>query len=179
MSVVEQNISVAMVRPTLDNMPIFALPEPYCWRWYEPGDEAHWLAIHAAADQFNQLTEVKFWQDFGRETAVLSQRQLYLLDGNRKPVGTASAWFDNAINGRVHWVAIHPAHQGKGLAKPLLSTICQRLRQIGHQTAHLGTSTGRIAALNLYLSFGFVPNIRREEERAVWQGVQPYLKYRV
>jgi GNAT superfamily N-acetyltransferase len=179
MSVVEQNISVAMVRPTLDGVPDFSLPEPYHWRWYEPGDEGHWLAIHAAADRFNQLTEMEFWQDFGRETTVLSQRQLYLLDGNGEPVGTASAWFDDAINGRVHWVAIHPAHQGKGLAKPLLSTVCQRLHQLGHQTAHLGTSTGRIAALNLYLSFGFVPNIRSEEDRTAWQGLQPYLKYRV
>ena len=175
----EQNISVAMVRPTLAGVPEFAWPQSYGWRWYEPGDEAHWVAIHAAAEKFVTVTEETFWQNFGRETAVLTQRQLYLLDGNGQPVGTASAWWDNAVNGRVHWVAIHPDHQGKGLAKPLLTAVCQRLHQLGHQTARLGTGTGRIAALNLYLSFGFVPDIRNEEERAAWEGVQPFLKYSV
>lgn len=179
MSSIEQNISVAMVRLTLEGMPELALPQPYRWRWYEAGDEAHWLAIHAVADRFNELTEETFWQVFGRETAVLAQRQLYLLDGNGQPVGTASAWWDDAANGRVHWVAIHPAHQGKGLAKPLLTAVCQRLHQLGHQTARLGTSTARLAALNLYLSFGFVPDIRNEEERAAWCGVRPFLKYSV
>ena len=123
MNIVAQNVSVAMVRPTLNGVPDFALPEPYRWRWYEPGDEVHWLAIHAVADRFNRLMEETFWRDFGRETAVLAQRQLYLLDGDGQPVGTASAWWDDATTGRVHWVAIHPDHQGKGLAKPLLTAV--------------------------------------------------------
>lgn len=179
MNILEQNISVAMVRPTLEGVAEFVLPEPYRWRWHEPGDEVHWVGLQRAADRFNVVTEAVFWEDFGRETAVIAQRLLYLLDGDGHPVGTTAAWFDDNTYGRVHWVAIHPDHQGKGLAKPLLAAVCQRLRQLGHQAARLDTSTARIPALNLYLSFGFVPDIRSEEEGAAWEGVGPYLKYSV
>jgi ribosomal protein S18 acetylase RimI-like enzyme len=79
--------------------------------------------------------------------------------------------------GRVHWVAILPAFQGRGLAKPLLTAVCLRLRELGHTSAYLSTSAARIPALNLYRQFGFAPVIRDEMERAVWQEIELYLRH--
>ena len=39
------------------------------------------------------------------------------------------------------------------------------------------TSTRRIPAINLYLSFGFVPLVQNDEERRAWQGIRERLKY--
>ena len=112
---------------------------------------------------------------------MLAQRQAYLCDGQGQPVGTASAWPNEPSKGpeygRVHWVAILPAHQGQGLAKPLLAVVCRRLRQSGHTRAYLDTSTGRLPALNLYLKFGFVPEIRHDQDVTAWREVGQHLDH--
>jgi len=73
--------------------------------------------------------------------------------------------------GRVHWMAILPEYQGRGLGKVLLTTICRRLSDLGHKQAYLHTSVARIPALKLYLRFGFEPAVRNAEEQAAWQNV--------
>ncbi len=171
----EKNISVNMIRDSLDDIPEFALPTPYTIRWYQPGDEAAWVRIHVEADQYNTFTPALFEWEFGTEASVLSARQAYLCDGDGLPIGTASAWFKQNYRGQdyglVHWVAILPPKQGQGLAKPLMSAICGRLRALHHERAYLGTSTSRIPAINLYLKFGFVPEIRHEADRRAWHQV--------
>ena len=53
----------------------------------------------------------------------------------------------------------------------MLSTICQRLRELGHERAYLHTSAARIATIQLYLQFGFAPVARNAEEEAAWKGI--------
>jgi GNAT superfamily N-acetyltransferase len=55
----------------------------------------------------------------------------------------------------VHWVAIVPECQGIGLGKALMTLLCQRLRELGHDQAYLFTSSERVSAIRLYLRFGF------------------------
>jgi GNAT superfamily N-acetyltransferase len=180
MAVVQQNIPVTMVRPNLDGIPVAALPAGYAVTWYAAGDERHWIEIHRRADRYNSISLARFARAFGGDTAILGQRQAYLRDPADAVIGTATAWFDDVTHdpqlGRVHWVAIDPAYQGRGLAKPLLSVICRRLADLGHQQAYLTTSTARVPAINLYRQFGFVPRVRDEQERAVWQALAPYLR---
>ena len=178
-----ENISVSMIRATLNDLPHFALPAPYTLRWYEPGDEQAWVAIHVAADAYNLFTMATFAQEFGADRALLSTRQAYLCDETGKPIGTTSAWFYNDEEGDpyglVHWVAIHPTAQGKGLSKPMLGFVCERLRALGHTRGYLNTSTGRLPAINLYLQFGFVPQMRRDRETTLqaWRQVSERLPH--
>ena len=173
-------VSVAMVRHGLERLPQFALPEASTIRQYRPGDGAAWVRIHLAADQLNAFPPGKFEEQFGTDERPLAERQLYLCDGDGTEIGTATAWFNVCYRGqsfgRVHWVAIVPEWQGRGLAKPLLAAACNRLRELGHGRAYLTTNTARIAALNLYLSFGFVPDIREAAERAAWKQVRPWIR---
>src|SRR5207248_4802613 len=101
---------------------------------------------------------------------LLVERQCYLLNAFGQAIGTGTAWFNDNFEGksfgRVHWLAILPEFQGRGLGKPLLTAICSRLRDLGHERAYLTTSTQRIPAIRLYLRFGFVPLIRDEPENA-------------
>jgi len=217
-----------MVRANLDNVPEFTLPAGFTLRWYEPGDEAHWLRIHLAADPFNEITPELFRKQFGMEaerglqspsekhqnvpsssfssssssskTRVksrtrtsqcgvnsalrdLRQRQCYLLAPTGAVIGTGTAWFNNNFEGarwgRVHWLAIMPAFQGRGLAKPLMTSICRRLRELGHEHVYLSTSTALHAAIGLYLKFGFEPLIQSPEDVVVWREVLPLVVRRV
>ena len=148
-----------MYRDDLDGIPQFEIADGYALRWYQPGDEQHWLAIHHVADTLNTFTDQSFGKQFHHDTEALKQRQCYLLDARDKPVGTATAWYDDFNVGEgfgcVHWVAILPDAQGKGLSKPLLACILSRMRDMGHWRAYLATSTARPAAVHLYEKFGF------------------------
>ena len=180
MTIVDQNLTIHMFRPTLDQLPMYDLPPSYQAHWYAPGDERDWVEIHRLADRYNTATEALFLKEFGSDSAQLAERQLYIQAPDRALVGTASAWYDGddpaTPLGRVHWVAILPEYQGRSLAKPLLSLVCHRLRALGHQQATLGSSTARVPAINLYQQFGFVPQISTPDDRAIWQALAPFLK---
>src|SRR5436309_8778988 len=174
----EESTRLVMIRQDLENILEFPVPAGFALRWYQPGDEASWLAIHQLADQYNQITPELFAQQFGTDRFLLGQRQCFLLDASGHAIGTASAWFDNNFDGgrigRVHWIALLPQYQGRKLSKPLMTAICRRLRELGHDRAYLTTLAARKTAIQLYLRFGFGPLIRNEIERAIWdQVMQP------
>ena len=170
--------SVEMICPDLTRTPIYSLPENYGLRMYVAGDEVHWTDIHVDADGYSTITPELFAQQFGGDGLMLAERQFYLLGEGQRPIGTASAWpgWHDGDWGMVHWVAIRPEAQGKGLAKGLMTAVCQKFLALGTQKAHLGTANVRIPALNLYLHFGFHPYIRRQRDWQVWQAVEPQLK---
>lgn len=152
--------------------PQFALHPGYTLRTYRPGDEDAWADIHRLADRLNPVTTALFGEQFGARPEELPRRQFFLLNPAAETVGTATAWFgtdrDGVLLGRVHWVAIVPAEQGRGLAKPLLAAVCGRLLELGHRQAYLTTSILRPAALNLYFAFGFMPELQTAADGAAW-----------
>lgn len=98
-------------------------------------------------------------------TNTLGQRMWFLVDADNTAIGTATAWQDaDTRTGRVHWVALRPTVQGKGLAKPMLAQVLRTLHEL-----HPPTSQGAVApirlvthsqaarAIGMYLEVGFVP----------------------
>lgn len=195
MSASQKNLPLKMIRASLDGLPGFALPGGFGLRWYQPGDEAHWRRIQLAAERFIEITPELFGKQFGLGEARglqpasaqeqsggmnsalrdLCERQCYLLDPHDEIIGTGTAWFGDDSEGerwgRVHWMAILPEFQGRGLGKGLLTGICRRLHELGHERAYLHTSAARIPAIKLYLRFGFEPTFRNAEEQAAWRAV--------
>ena len=135
-----------------------------------------------------------FEEQFGAGREELGRRQFYLVDTGGPAIGTGTAWFKDDFGreirpltalspseaeresnwkryGRVHWLAIVPEYQGRGLGKALLSAVCGRLKELGHERAYLTMESVRVNAIGLYLGFGFEPLLRSEEERRVWEGV--------
>jgi GNAT superfamily N-acetyltransferase len=162
------NVSVTMARHDLEDIPRHPVPDGYAIRPFAPGDAAAWVEIQGAADAYNEITPALFRREFGDDPGEQARRILMLTAPDGAAVGTAAAWYVDARVGRVHWVAIHPSHQGRGLAKPLLGRVCLALRDLGHERAVLSTSTARIPAIALYLDFGFVPAVERPEDEAAW-----------
>jgi GNAT superfamily N-acetyltransferase len=180
MDLVREYISVKMVRENLDDIPEYSLPAGYSIRWYQPGYEKHWQAVQSLADEYNRVTPDLFQEQFGTDTRLLSDRQCFLCDGQENIIGTATAWLDDLDGkspGRIHWVAIVPQRQGRGLAKPLLTIVCKRLKELGHSRTYLTTQTVRIPAINLYAKFGFTPVIDSDWDREIWEKLRQHVKY--
>jgi GNAT superfamily N-acetyltransferase len=175
--------TVSMIRENLDDIPTFELPLSFSIRWYELGDDRSWINIQKHADRYNTITSELFDREFNNDAESLARRQCFLIDTNGTAVGTATAWFGGKYHGRpygrLHWVAIVPRVQGQGLAKPLLTTVCQRLRDLGHQRAYLSTSPERIPAINLYLGFGFAPEIKNTHDSEIWTDIQKRVAKRI
>ena len=175
------NVDVWMIHRDLARAPRYTLPAGYRMRGYRDGDVATWVRIQQAAETFFVPTAQTFADSMPGDTDYLAARVLFLVDPAGEDIGTITAWndaeFDGQDMGRIHWVAMVPAAQGRSLAKPMLSAALDALRARGYNAAWLWTGTGRIAALNLYLSFGFLPHPRDDAEREAWRAVAPELRY--
>lgn len=180
MSIVERNISVYMIRDSLGDIPDYPLPSGYSTRWHRPGDGRLWVDVQSRAESYLEITPELFVEQFGSDPRPLAERQCFLCDARGEAIGTATAWFNDDYcgqpYGQLHWVAIVPEAQGRGLAKPLLSIVLNRMAELGHTRCYLGTSTARIPAVNLYFKFGFVPHVCNADDLAVWREMRPWVK---
>ncbi len=169
-------LEVRMLRENLTDIPAYALPAGFRFRLYHPGDEDVWTGIFSKADVYNVTAPELFRQQFGDDDVELARRQLFLCRDDGVAIGTTTAWYDEDYKGlrwgRVHWVAIVPEHQGKGLAKPLLTAALERLVELGEERAYLTTESPRLVAINLYLKFGFVPEVKTEQDCRIWEEIR-------
>ncbi len=171
-----------MIRPTLDGVPQCLLPQGFGLRYFRPGDETTWVRIWQAAEEatgLSQITLDNFTSSFGGDLPGMEQRCLFLVAPDGEDVGTTTAWYDHRFKGgswgRIHWVALLPHWQGKGLSKPMLSAALNRMRELGHGRAMLTTHTRRLVAIRLYLSFGFQPDLDTPDGRRAWDMVRAAL----
>ena len=131
------------------------LPAGYAIRSYRPGDEDAWAGLMCAVGEQTDLAEAK--AEFIRRylaDAAFTDRIFFAVDAEGTVVGTAIAWDDGL---RVlHWLAVHPAHQRKGLGKALCQT-CLRLfrREDNALPVYLHTQPWSWKAILLYISLGF------------------------
>ena len=150
---------LVLKRDDLRDIPTPHVPDGYAIRHYTRGDEEAWIEIHQIADRFNEITRDLYWSQFGSDFRTIRQRQLYAVSKCGRAVGTVSAWFpepevDPAL-GRLHWLAVEPSEQRKGLGTALVLATLALLRELGYQGAYLTTSSRREEALHLYEACGF------------------------
>lgn len=171
-----------MQRRNLEDIPQHALPDGYSTRFYRPGDESSWSNIWSKADGYEVYDVDRFRSEFGNDLPSMERRCLFLIDELGQEIGTATAWSDEDSTGswaRLHWIAISPEFQGRGLARPLLSAVLNLSRDLGFSRALLYTETVRIPAIKLYLDFGFVPNLSYPEGQNAWNLIRSCLVHPV
>lgn len=177
-----EDMYVRMVRPHLLHIPEVPFPEGFSVRPYQPGDERIWTDIWRDAEPFLTIDDDLFAREFGSDWGALRWRCFFIVDERGCAVGTVTAWYSRDFKGqdwgRIHWLAVRPAYQGRDLAKAALSFALKQLAQ-WHERVWLDTSSGRLAALKLYLDFGFVPDMDAPGARVAWQQVQQKLNHPV
>ncbi|MFO7632743.1 MAG: GNAT family N-acetyltransferase [Caldilinea sp.] len=175
---------VHMIRPTMDDLPDWPLPEGYRFRAYREGDIDTWVALHLDAEPLFRVGKEHFESSFGAHADALHDRMIFVQSAAGEDVGSITAWWEDDWNGRgawgqIHWVIVATAHQRRGLAKPMTAHALHRIAQT-HRRAMLGTNSRRPWAIKTYLDCGFAPDpAERALDTAVrgWQSVQQLLQH--
>ncbi|HZJ56625.1 MAG TPA: GNAT family N-acetyltransferase [Clostridia bacterium] len=159
-----------------------ALPEGYYFRDFEYGDETIWADIETAAGEFSSKAKAlkRFSDEFGGLGTELAGRCFFLYDENHTPIGTSMGWYDKDFQGeeigRLHWIAIVPGYQGRGLGKPLVAKAIRRIQK-SHKRAYLTSQTTSWKAINMYLDFGFRPLYAFDDCPKAWELLADKLKH--
>ncbi|NLE83058.1 MAG: GNAT family N-acetyltransferase [Chloroflexi bacterium] len=176
-----KRIPLKMKRANLLQIPKFSLPEGFSVRFFKAGDENTWARIETAVDEFSDEAAAlsHFEKEFGPFREDMTRRCLFIENAEGEAIGTTSAWYgtlegEKEVSGRIHWVGIVPAYQGKKLSKPLLSLAMDVLAKY-HQTAYLTSQTTSYQAINLYLNYGFDPYITNETDIEAWRLMEEVL----
>ena len=128
------------------------VPEGYAIRAYQPGDEDAWAAVMCAVGEQTDIAEAR--AEFTRRYLAAPERIFVAVDAAGAVVGTAIAWDDGL---RVlHWLAVHPAHQRKGIGRALCQTALRLFRREDNAApVYLRTLPRSWKAVLLYISMGF------------------------
>ena len=144
------------------------------------------FVTHCTSTTWHDLVAcLQFVNGFGDNEDEHEDRITFVVEGESKLVGVTTAWYHTDPKGTmalVHYVAMLPECTGQGLSTPLMSAVLKRHHELGHTECRLGTSTGRLAAINLYVKFGFLPLLNPEDpakaavEYRAWRELQPLLR---
>lgn len=100
-------------------------------------------------------------------------------DGTTTVAGTATLKImpnDFPGSGYLHWVAVHPRHQGHGLAKILVNAVLREARDFhGATSCVLNVVDTSLPALSTYFKFGFEPVMIEENNAGRWEAIMAEL----
>ena len=93
----------------------------YRIRPFAPGDERHWARIETSVGEFSEEAAARayFERVYLPEAAL---RCLFVVTERDEPVATATTWTEEEASLRqlqLQWVAVEPAHQGRGLGRAI------------------------------------------------------------
>ena len=201
--------AVVMVRENGDNARSYPLPAGYHYAVFTPEDEEKWVRLQAEVTHVESLRQgrelfrqeflqagedVPCWECPGYRDVV--ERTVLVKDEEDRLVGAATLWMGDtfgAVWQRVHWVAVAPDHQGKGLAKCMLSRMLELYRELDCRSPiYLTTQTRTYRAARVYAQMGFAPymggkpvnwpfrsdlpqNTFEEENQAAWDLIRQKL----
>lgn len=155
------SLFMTMPLELLDELKAPSLPAGFRFKMYQPGDESHWADITLKVDEFPTVHAAHeyFAIKFAPGAGLLPERMIFVVDDNDRFVGTACAWMESTQHGDknvLHWVAVDPAFQRKGIGRALVTKALQIFKEHGLPTpVLLHTQTWSHAAIKLYQLFGF------------------------
>ncbi|MCL5283427.1 MAG: GNAT family N-acetyltransferase [Armatimonadetes bacterium] len=164
----KQQSDLLMRLPNLLNMPPVSAPYPV--RQCQTDDaellaslldsafEEHWTP-KMACDRLLQADDVE---------------SVFIMIDSPQPIATASCRLMPEVfpdSGYVHWVAVTPAFQGRGLGRAITLQALHRFYELGCQDAVLETQDHRLAAIRTYLKLGFIPEMRDETHPERWDKI--------
>ena len=175
-----KDISVGMYRAHMDDIPRFPLHEGFRFRPFAEGDAETWVDIQNASNEgWGGVTMQTFLNDFKGDEAHLADRSWFVVDPDGRDMASITAWWRYNYHrpmGLIHWVAVLPNYQGKGIGKSIMTEAMNRLAK-EYPDAYLNTSTSRIPAIKVYLDFGFLPDMDKDKAEEAWEEVRAHLKH--
>lgn len=163
---------VAMVRPDLANLPDPPCPDGFRVRPFRAGDVETWCRIECRAGEFSgePAARARFLKDFADRESWLATHCLFVESMAGEAVGTAMAQSGELAGrtlGRLGWVSVIPEYQGRGIGKWVVSLALRRIAE-EYGAVYLTTQTTSVAAVAMYISFGFRPCPHTPEDEEAW-----------
>ncbi len=169
-------IPVTMARVGTADIPESQIPADYTFGSMTKEHIGLWVDIERDAEPYLTIDFAMFTSSFGNDISEIGKRCYILYDARGCGIGTISAWREEIFRGvgygRIHWIAIRKEFQGLGLGKTLMTFGLRKLKKLGHVNALLDTQSKRIAAINLYLKYGFLPSISTAAHRVAWEEIR-------
>lgn len=144
--------------------PRFPLPEGYTLRTYEAGMEKDWAALQVSVEQMETEEQAlaQFNEEFLPDLDTFKKRSAFIYGPDGKLAASGILWygyhFGSPRRTRLHWVAVAPEEQGKGLCKALMTILMDVYHVCGKTHGiYLVSQTWSYKALNIYRQFGFKP----------------------
>lgn len=165
---------IMMIKSDMDVFPDCPLHPDYVFEFYTPetGRE-DWIQVQYLSNQIEEKDKIGdlFDAEFMTDPELLPAQMLFVRDRKtHEPVASAALWYGNPFGYkqmRIHWVATHEAHQGKGICRAMLSRLMKRYHELSMTgDVFLFSQTFSYAAISIYQEFGFKRYIG--EEPANW-----------
>ena len=144
------------------------LPDGFSFRFFESSsDVKHWGNIEASVLEFDSESDACdfFEVSYLPNLHELQRRCIFITNSNGTPIATASAWYADSELGyqaSLHWVAVRPEYQGKGLGRSITQKAINVFCSLEPgKPVWLHTQTWSHPAIKLYHSLGF--NILKNE----------------
>lgn len=176
---------INMLKTDMDNIIDVPLPKGYTIRSYTKGDREKWAELYDSIDDYIDITPELFDRFFGDDHSLLS-KSMFFLCFKGKEIGTVTDWPEDNIGGvktgRLHWIGVDKSHRGKHLGAALVSFILKKMSERGCESCILGTGERRIAALNMYFEFGFLPYVYTDkhspmqDQKESWKRVKQNIR---
>ena len=149
------------------------LPPGYTLATLAQRDAAEWTAV------LNATGKLGTWDDKRARESLTGKRPVlaagsYLILSAAGAVATACTLPPTAAEPRseLGWVAVDPAHQGRGLGLQVCSAVLWYARRNGWPATTLNTDDWRLPAIKTYLKLGFEPELTHDSHRARWQEIR-------
>jgi len=144
----------------LEHVPAPILPPGYWFATYTPGRCEDWARVETRVGEFSSTeAAVEYFRLVFLAHPDLARKHVqFVFNPAGVAVATASAWFGYAGDGTrvptLHWVAVDPAEQGRGIGRAVCAQALRCWQGRG-QDVWLTTQTWSHVAVGLYHSLGF------------------------
>jgi ribosomal protein S18 acetylase RimI-like enzyme len=136
------------------------LPAGYKFMSYKPGSENDWASLEHEIGDFTSHDEALryFHENYMLDLDELERRCVFVENKAGQILASCLAWHDDRKGERVgslHWLVVHPEHQGLGIGKATLLRTMQIFTSLGEFPVYLHTQPWSFKAIVLYAKYGF------------------------
>ncbi len=168
--------NLLMRRPNFFNLPpLPALPDDYTLRQMRLEDTAAVAAVLDRAFADESWDAARVADTLNEQQGV---KQTLVVDFQDRPIATASARLRPDRfpgSGYLHWVAVDPDHQGQRFGFFVSLAVLHTFEAVGCADAVLETRGHRLAAIQTYLTLGFLPQYPDPSHRPRWEAIHTAL----
>ena len=159
---------------TLRGLPNVPLPEGFVQRAYRPGDEDGWveLLVETGFEEWDRPRIDEYLADPERR-----EGSSVVVEGGVVVAATFASRLtrDGVDLGVLDYVISSPDRRRLGLGRAVCTAVARFQVERGYPAVTLFTDDWRLAAIGLYLSLGFEPDMHREDMPGRWDAIRAKL----